>query len=217
MAQNAEYGTKLLKTWTNYTSSTADTTGFVLPSTMVKPILDAKEVGLLYVATAFTHRRLRLGYIAVGMLLAAWMLHAFYVQQWGNAAHVQAYAIPAGLYLLGIAYLEWQRGNRTLARWLECGLLLAIIYLRRSVAAARPREMLTFDTAFLFSILKAVLPVTLNEIIWSLGVAVYNIIYARLGTESLAAINIIGTVDGLAFVIFLGLGSACANEAFSFS
>jgi hypothetical protein len=61
------------------------------------------------------------------MLLAAWMLHAFYVQQWGGAAQVQWYAIPAGLYLLGIAYLEWQRGNKTLARWLEYAAVLLMM------------------------------------------------------------------------------------------
>jgi hypothetical protein len=82
-------------------------------------------IGLLYVAAAFTHRRLRLAYLAVGMLLAAWLLHAFYIQQWDGAAQVQWYAVPAGLYLLGIGYLEAQRGNKTLARWLDyLGVLL---------------------------------------------------------------------------------------------
>jgi hypothetical protein len=77
------------------------------------------SIGLLYVAAAFTHRRLRLGYLAVGMLLAAWALHAFYIQQWGSATHVQWYAMPAGLYLLGIGYLEARHGSKTLARWLD--------------------------------------------------------------------------------------------------
>jgi hypothetical protein len=31
------------------------------------------------------------------------------------------------LYLLGIAYLEWQRGNRTLARWLEYAAVLLMM------------------------------------------------------------------------------------------
>ena len=32
---------------------------------------------------------------------------------------MQWYAIPAGLYLLGIAFIERARGNRNLARWLD--------------------------------------------------------------------------------------------------
>jgi len=73
-------------------------------------------LGLLYLAAAFTHRWLRLGYIATGMLLISWVIHIFFVQQWDN---LQWYAMPAGLYLLGIGYLEWRRGNRILARWLD--------------------------------------------------------------------------------------------------
>ena len=84
-------------------------------------------LGLLYVAIALVHRRLRLSYVAVGMLLMGWMLHVFYVQQWDSAARVQWYAIPAGLYLLGVAYLEWQRGNRTLARWLDYAAMLLML------------------------------------------------------------------------------------------
>jgi hypothetical protein len=50
------------------------------------------------------------------MLLVAWMLHAFYVQRWEN---VQWYTIPAGLYLLACAYLDWQRDHKALARWID--------------------------------------------------------------------------------------------------
>jgi hypothetical protein len=81
-------------------------------------------LGLLYIAATFTYRQLRLGYIALGMLLAAWMLHTFYVQQWEN---VQWYAIPAGLYLLIIAYMEWRRGNKVPARWLDYAAMLLML------------------------------------------------------------------------------------------
>ncbi|MFQ5615348.1 MAG: hypothetical protein ACE5GO_02675, partial [Anaerolineales bacterium] len=76
-------------------------------------------LGLLYVTAAAALHRLRLGYVAIGMLLGGWMLYAFYIQTWDNLARVQWYALPAGLYLLGIAFWEWQRGNRVLARWLD--------------------------------------------------------------------------------------------------
>ncbi|MBN1995808.1 MAG: hypothetical protein JW953_24190 [Anaerolineae bacterium] len=73
-------------------------------------------LGLLYLATAFIHHKQRLGYAATAMLLIGWILRVFYIQQWDN---VQWYAVPAGLYLLGIGYLEWQNGNRVLGRWLD--------------------------------------------------------------------------------------------------
>jgi hypothetical protein len=76
-------------------------------------------LGLLYLAEAIFNRRTRLSYLAMGMLLAGWMLYAFYIQQWDGLARVQWYALPAGLYLLGMSYLEWQRGNQRLARWLD--------------------------------------------------------------------------------------------------
>jgi hypothetical protein len=84
-------------------------------------------LGLLYIAAAFTYRHARLGYLAVGTLLAAWALHAFYVQQWDGAARVQWYAMPAGVYLLGIAWMEWRRGNKTLARWLDYAAMLLMM------------------------------------------------------------------------------------------
>jgi hypothetical protein len=84
-------------------------------------------IGLLYLAAAFTHRWSRLGYVAIGMLLTSWLLQAFYIQQWDN---LQWYVIPMGLYLLGIAYLEWQRGNKVLGRWLD---YLAIVLMMGSL------------------------------------------------------------------------------------
>jgi hypothetical protein len=84
-------------------------------------------LGLLYVTAAFGWRRLRLGYAAIALLLTAWGIHAFYVHQWDDTQRVQLYALPAGAYLLTIAYLEWRRGNRTLARWLDYAAVLLMM------------------------------------------------------------------------------------------
>jgi hypothetical protein len=72
--------------------------------------------GLLYLATAFVRRRRLLGYVAVALLLAGWALWwRFFVAM----AQFQWYAIPAGLYLLAIGWLEWRAGNKALARWVD--------------------------------------------------------------------------------------------------
>jgi hypothetical protein len=84
-------------------------------------------LGLLYVTAAFVHRRTRAGYFSIAMLLAAWMLFAFYVQIWDGATNVQWYALPAGLYLLGISFIEWRNGNRTFARWIDYAAVLLMM------------------------------------------------------------------------------------------
>ncbi|MFQ5575434.1 MAG: hypothetical protein ACE5G8_00445 [Anaerolineae bacterium] len=84
-------------------------------------------LGLLYLAAAFIRRYLRLAYAAVAMLLLAWVLYAFYVQVWAGLARAQWYAVPAGLYLLGVGYLEWGQGRKTVARWIDYAAMLLML------------------------------------------------------------------------------------------
>ena len=97
-----------------------------------------------------------------------------------------------------------------IARTLECLILLLITYKRHSPAAARISEMLKIDPIFAKNVLWRVLPVALNELLWSLGITTYNIVYARIGTDAIAAMNIASTVEGLANVVFMSISTACA-------
>jgi Na+-driven multidrug efflux pump len=54
------------------------------------------------------------------------------------------------------------------------------------------------------------MPAAINEIAWSFGITTYNAVYARIGTDSIAAININATIEELVFVLFIGLGNACS-------
>jgi putative MATE family efflux protein len=97
-----------------------------------------------------------------------------------------------------------------LSRCLACVVLVSIVYWKKMPLASTLRQMFSFSRQQAWAVLQRMLPVAFNEIIWALGVAVYNIIYARLGTDALAAVNVVSAIDGLAFVPFLGLGGACA-------
>lgn len=97
-----------------------------------------------------------------------------------------------------------------IARIIECAALLIFIYARRSPAAATLHELFDLDAQFAWKVLKPVLPVALNEFLWSMGITTYNVVYARIGTDSIAAVNIVGTIDMLAMVIFMGISSATA-------
>jgi putative MATE family efflux protein len=97
-----------------------------------------------------------------------------------------------------------------IARYLECVTLLILAYARRTPAAARPSELLGADRVFVRRFLITTAPVVLEEMAWSLGITTYYAIYARIGTDSIAAVNIASTIEGLAFVSFIGLGNATA-------
>ncbi len=98
-----------------------------------------------------------------------------------------------------------------LARIIECLAILLMIYRNpKSPAAARIGDIFNFDVKYLITVLKPVLPVIINEILWSLGITTYNIIYGHIGTNAVAAINIISTIEQVAWVVFQGVGTATA-------
>jgi putative MATE family efflux protein len=95
-----------------------------------------------------------------------------------------------------------------ISRYLECGVLLLVTYRGHYPAAAKIHEMLGASQDLIRKFFVTVLPVVINESAWSLGVSVYNMIYAHISTESIAAINITSTVESLGFVIFIGVSNA---------
>ncbi|MCI0519377.1 MAG: MATE family efflux transporter [Chloroflexi bacterium] len=97
-----------------------------------------------------------------------------------------------------------------IARILECLAMLLFAYARKTPAAGSLRELFRLDWPFARSVLKPIFPVALNEIFWSLGITTYNIIYARIGTDAIAAMNIASAIDAIAMPLFIGTAHACA-------
>ena len=99
----------------------------------------------------------------------------------------------------------------TASGWtLELVLLLILVYTQKTLLAANPLAFFSFDWSFFVRVLTTVLPAVANEFFWSLGISTYNAIYAHIGTDAIAAININATIEELGFVVFMGLGNACA-------
>ncbi len=98
-----------------------------------------------------------------------------------------------------------------LARLLEVILILTLTYRNPdNPAAARLSHIFDFDPRFMKVIMKPIFQVTLNEAVWSFGVTAYNAIYAHISTSSIAAINIVGPIEHISFVVFFGIGNATA-------
>lgn len=99
----------------------------------------------------------------------------------------------------------------TVISWvIEILLLFGVVYGLKTPLAANPLSFLGFGRGFFFRVLRTVTPAAANELAWSLGITTYNAVYARIGTDAIAAVNVNATIENLAFVIFFGLGNACA-------
>ena len=95
-----------------------------------------------------------------------------------------------------------------IARGIECVTLLVVTYAGRSPVAASLRELFDFDLAFAGRVIKPMFPVIINELFWSLGITTYYVIYGRMGTESIATMNIVSSIEQVAFVLFIGIANA---------
>lgn len=99
----------------------------------------------------------------------------------------------------------------TASGWtLELVLLLVLIYAQRTPLAVNPLTYFSFGFSFFGRVLKTASPAVANEMFWSLGITTYNAVYAHIGTDAIAAINVNATVEELVFVAFVGIGNACA-------
>ena len=96
------------------------------------------------------------------------------------------------------------------ARLFEAFLIVFLVYRKQLPLAARPAALVKWDKIQLGKFFQTTLPVIITEIIWSLGTTTYTVVYAHISTEAIAAYNIALSVDRLIFVIFIGLGNACA-------
>lgn len=97
-----------------------------------------------------------------------------------------------------------------IARHVECGLILLFVYLKQYPSAAPWRYLVKIERLFFRRVLRTAWPVIFHEFTWGLGFSIYNLIYARLGTQAFAAVNICASIEGLALILFLSISNATA-------
>jgi len=97
-----------------------------------------------------------------------------------------------------------------IARFVEVIFILVIVYRKGYAPAAKLSEMLDVSFDFVKRFFKTTVPVILNESLWAIGVTLYSIVYARMGTEVIASINIFSTVERISMVLFMGMANAAA-------
>jgi putative MATE family efflux protein len=93
----------------------------------------------------------------------------------------------------------------TISKIVECIVMAAIVYGYRNPLAAGLKEMFSFDIPFLRKVISTCWPVFFNELFWVIGISLYKLVYARIGTEAIAAVNIVATIEEFMFIPFFGL------------
>ncbi len=98
----------------------------------------------------------------------------------------------------------------TFSRGLEMVLVLTISYARKKPSAAPLHELFSFSRTFTVKFLKTASPVILNELAWSLGMVLYKVVFARMGTDYIAAANVTEAIQSLFFIVFIGTANGSA-------
>lgn len=112
-----------------------------------------------------------------------------------------------GLPAMGVEGAAWAT---VASRLVEFLIVYGFAYARRYAPAGRLRELGSWGGGWGFRFAAVVLPVVVNEVAWSLGVTVYNGVFARLGTGPIASYSVINTVNQLGMVLFFGTANAAA-------
>ena len=120
------------------------------------------------------------------------------------------YALVFGKFGLPVMGVNGAAVSLLAARVVETLVLVWLVYRKKTPLAAPLKQIFSFDRPFLQRVLNRALPVMTNELIWGLGITTYNVIFARLGVESYAAVAIRVTVEDMVFVPFTGVTNACA-------
>ena len=95
-----------------------------------------------------------------------------------------------------------------IARGTELGIILAVVYGKKLVQAAKLSELLTIPRDMIGGYLKASLPVALNEGAWALGTVTYSWVFSQISTEAMVVITIVQNIERLLLVFFHGGGNA---------
>lgn len=81
-------------------------------------------LGLFYLVASLAEKWPRFSYLALWLLLTSWSVWLLLL---AGSRELQFYALPSGLYLLLVGWLEHSRGSQAVARWIDrAGLLLLL-------------------------------------------------------------------------------------------
>jgi len=87
--------------------------------------------------------------------------------------------------------------------------LLTVSIKKKNILLAPISSLFRFSRDTVGKFVRISIPVVIGEVLWAGGTMVYFMMYGRLGTNNVAALSIANAFQGVAFVFFAGLCTAC--------
>lgn len=96
------------------------------------------------------------------------------------------------------------------ARMVEVFFFIGVIYIRKYPLVGRFEEYRGYSRRFIRKYLDIATPVMVNELFWGVGMTLHAVVFARMGVETMAALNMTKSLEGIIYVAFIGLSSSSA-------
>src|SRR5690554_24158 len=97
-----------------------------------------------------------------------------------------------------------------IARAVETIIIIISVYAGKGVLAASPGVLSGFNCQYVKKSYTIILPVILNDMCWGTASLVYTAVYGRMGTQAVAVIQIVNTINNLFLVTIFGISNAAA-------
>ncbi len=166
-----------------------------------KEYLLVMSFGYIFHSISFTYsfalRTIKKASLALYIILFSQMFNVFF-----NHLLIQGNGPFPALGVKGAALAS------VLAKVIEMFLILFFVYRNGYPIAGTLKTMLDFPVSFLFRFLEIAFPLTLNELLWALGLAIYQIFFGRMGSDAMAAYSMIAPFEQFFITAFIGFSSA---------
>ncbi|MBF4694051.1 MATE family efflux transporter [Fusibacter ferrireducens] len=118
------------------------------------------------------------------------------------------YALIFGHFGFKAYGIEGAATATLIARIVELSIILFNIYSNSPVLAVKIKDFFDVKRATVKQVFKTAFPVILNETFWALGMTTYAFVYAHIGTDAMASVQISNIINSLFMVASFGLGNA---------
>jgi putative MATE family efflux protein len=106
------------------------------------------------------------------------------------------------LGVIGAAYAT------IIARVIEFSIIIIVSYIKKNVLAVHIKVLYSFTKIQFIKFAKIASPLLFQNLFWVIGTTVYQIVFARISTDSVAAFNIAASIENICLMVFNSIAIA---------